>query len=59
MSGTIGKWTIKRTLGSGATCKVKLGVDPLTKQQVAIKIMNDDLGEKEKELLMTEVEAMH
>jgi serine/threonine protein kinase len=45
MPGTIGKWTIKRTLGTGASCKVKLAVDPDTNRQVAVKIMNDDMGD--------------
>jgi hypothetical protein len=48
---------VKRTLGSGASCKVKLGVDA-NGRQVAIKIMNDDMGSEEKDLLITEVQAM-
>ena len=30
-----------RTIGDGATCKVKIGYDTVTKQEVAIKIMKD------------------
>ena len=58
MSTTLGKWTIKRTLGEGASCKVKLAVDPLTKEYAAIKIMKENMNDQDKALLMTEVEAM-
>lgn len=58
MPGKIGRFEVKRTLGSGASCKVKLGVDTETGRQVAIKIMNQDMDAKMKELLMTEVKAM-
>ena len=40
----IGKYNILRTLGSGGSCKVKLGLDTSTGKKVAIKIMNDDLN---------------
>ena len=43
MSTTLGKWTIKRTLGEGASCKVKLAFDPLTKEYAALKIMNENI----------------
>ena len=42
----IGKYTIMRTLGSGVSCKVKLGLDTSTGKKVAVKIMNDDLDSK-------------
>jgi serine/threonine protein kinase len=42
----IGKYTIMRTLGSGGSCKVKLGLDTSTGKKVAVKIMNDDLDSK-------------
>ena len=43
MPGTLQKWRVLRTLGSGASCKVKLGEDQETGQKVAIKIMNSEL----------------
>jgi len=58
MSSSIGRFKIGRTLGSGASCKVKLAVDTETGRKVAIKILNGDMDEKMKELVMTEVEAM-
>merc|ERR1712166_987893 len=58
MPGQIGEWTVQRTLGSGASCKVKLGVNKESNRKVAIKIMNDNMDEEEKQLLVTEVEAM-
>ena len=58
MPGTIGRFEITKTLGSGASCKVKLGYDTETGRKVAVKILNDGLDEKMKELVMTEVEAM-
>ena len=58
MPGKIGKFEIQRTLGSGASCKVKLGTDTSTGRNVAIKIMNGDMDESEKKLIMTEVDAL-
>ena len=58
MPGKIGKFEVNRTLGSGASCKVKLGLDTSTGRQVAIKIMNGDMDDSEKKLIMTEVEAL-
>ncbi len=58
MTKRIGKYEILRTLGSGASCKVKLGLDTESGRKVAIKIMSDNMDAKMKELLMTEVEAM-
>ena len=44
----IGKYQILKELGSGATSKVFLGVDPFTNQRVAIKLMYaDELRDKE------------
>ena len=43
MTGTLGKYTLLRTLGKGASCKVKLAHDPETGRKVAIKIMNDNM----------------
>jgi len=58
MPGKIGKYDILRTLGSGASCKVKMALDTETGRKVAIKIINDNLDEKMLELVKVEVEAM-
>jgi serine/threonine protein kinase len=49
---------VLRTLGSGASCKVKLGVDTESGRKVAIKVMNQNMSEQDKKLVMTEVEAL-
>lgn len=58
MPGYIGNIQILRTIGSGSSCKVKLGLDTETGRKVAVKILLDDIDEKTKELVMTEVQAM-
>jgi|TARA_B110000305_G_C19354764_1_gene596181 serine/threonine protein kinase len=58
MPGKLGKYEVLRTLGSGASCKVKMGMDSDSGKKVAIKIMNDNMDEKLKELVMVEVKAM-
>jgi serine/threonine protein kinase len=58
MPGTLGKYNVMRTLGKGASCKVKLAQDPETGRKVAIKIMNDNMDANMKQLVMTEVKAM-
>jgi len=58
MSKKIGKYEIGRTLGSGASCKVKLGNDTETGRTVAVKIMSKDLDKDMLKLVMTEVEAL-
>ena len=58
MTGKIGKYEVIRTIGSGSSCKVKLGLDTETGRNVAIKILLDNIDEKTKELVMTEVQAM-
>ena len=55
MQGKIGDFDIIKTIGTGASCKVKLGIDTKTGRKVAIKIMNPDLAEKDKNLLKTEL----
>ena len=45
MPKIIGKYTIKRSLGEGGTCKVKSAIDQDTNQKVAMKILNSDLGD--------------
>ena len=54
----IGKYEIGRTLGSGASCKVKLGLDPDTGRKVAVKLMNKDMDQEMIKLVNTEVEAL-
>jgi serine/threonine protein kinase len=58
MPGKIGNIQILRTLGSGSSCKVKLGLDEDAGRKVAVKILLDDIDDKTKELVITEVEAM-
>ena len=58
MPGTLMNWKVMRTLGKGASCKVKLGQDMETGQKVAIKIMNQELDKKTIQLVKTEVAAM-
>ena len=55
MPGKIGRFEIMRTLGCGASCKVKAGLDTETGRKVAVKIIKDDMDEKMKGLIMTEV----
>ena len=43
MVKTLGDFTILRGLGSGATCKVKLAMNPSTGQKCAIKMLNENL----------------
>ena len=57
-SGKLGKYEIKRTLGSGASCKVKLAVDTETGAKVAVKIMKNSLDDATRELIMNEISAM-
>ena len=58
MPGYIGTIQILRTIGSGSSCKVKLGLDSQTGRKCAVKILADDIDSKTKELVMTEVQAM-
>ena len=58
MPGKIGKYSVGRTLGSGASCKVKLGLDTDSGRKVAIKIMNKNMDPETTKLVMTEVEAL-
>jgi BR serine/threonine kinase len=58
MPGTLGKYNIIRTLGTGASCKVKLALDTESGRKVAIKIINDNMDANLKKLVMTEVDAM-
>jgi serine/threonine protein kinase len=51
MQGKLGDFDIIKTIGTGASCKVKLGIDGKTGKKVAIKMMNPNLTEKDKNLL--------
>jgi hypothetical protein len=44
-TGTLDQWRVLRTLGSGASCKVKLGENIETGQRVAIKMMNTNIDQ--------------
>ena len=54
----LGKYQILRTLGSGGSCKVKLGIDTRNGKKVAIKVIKNDMEQKLKDLLQVEVKAM-
>ena len=58
MPATLGKYQILRTLGSGASCKVKLGLDTESGRKVAIKIIKDCADSTLMDLVRVEVEAM-
>jgi serine/threonine protein kinase len=61
MPSQLGKYTLIRTLGSGANSKVKLGLDKATGNYFAVKILkkgNPNLDHKFLELVLTEVETM-
>ena len=55
---TIGKYQILRSLGNGGTCKVKSAINTETNQKVAIKILNENLGDQATKLVMDEVDTM-
>ena len=61
MPSKLGKYTLIRTLGSGANSKVKLGLDKTTGRYFAVKILkkgNPNLTNKFLELVLTEVQTM-
>lgn len=55
---SLGKYRVLKTLGSGGTCKVKLGYDLENNRKVALKILKDDLSEATKKLVLEEVKVM-
>ena len=55
---TLDKYLILKTLGSGGTCKVKLGYDTVENKKVAIKILKDTLSESTMKLVLEEVKTM-
>ena len=56
--GRISRYEIMETLGYGASCKVKLGVDTATGQRVAVKIFDDSMDPESVQLLLAEVNSM-
>ena len=58
MPGKIGRFETIKTLGTGVTCKVKLGVDTETGRNVAIKILKDDLSQHIRNSVKNEIVAM-
>jgi len=58
MQGKIGVFEIIKTIGTGASCKVKLGIDTRNGKKVAIKVIKNDMEQKLKDLLQVEVKAM-
>ena len=61
MRSQLGKYTLLKTLGSGANSKVKLGIDKDTGLYFAVKILkkgNPNLDHKFLELVMTEAKTM-
>ena len=61
MPSQLGKYTLLRTLGSGANSKVKLGQDKTSGSYYAVKILkkgNPNLDHKFLELVLTEVQTM-
>ena len=44
-------------MGSGATCKVKLGFDKVNRKKVAVKIIKTDLSDEYKEYLIKGAKA--
>lgn len=55
MPTTLGKYTIGKTLGTGASCKVKLAKDD-SDTRFAIKILSED--EDNTRLIKTEIAAL-
>ena len=55
---SIAHYKIYRTLGSGASCKVKLGMDQKSMRKVAVKILNRAMRDKELEFVKEEVAAL-
>lgn len=58
MPGFIGNYELLRTIGKGASCKVKLARDKNSGGKFAVKIINDNTDEVLKQLIITEVQAM-
>jgi len=55
MPGSIDKYTILKTLGEGASCKVKLAKDSESDTKVAIKLLKSKKMNYNKELYKNEI----
>ena len=60
IQGTIDQYQIIKTIGQGASCKVKLGLDTISGKKVAIKIFTDDFKDQNeaKGIIRDEIEIM-
>ena len=58
MTSKIGKFELTKNIGSGASCKVKLGMDTTSGKIVAVKILNENMDSTMKTLVMNEINAM-
>jgi serine/threonine protein kinase len=55
----IDHYQIHQTLGRGASCKVKLALDTSNgNKKVAVKILNNDMGDDVKDLLFNEINSL-
>jgi len=51
MQGKIGVFEIIKTIGTGASCKVKLAIDTRNGKKVAIKVIKEGMEQKLKDLI--------
>ena len=58
MPGKLNQYEVRQTLGSGFSCKVKLGIDSTSGRKVALKIIKSDASQEVLGLVQTECEAM-
>ena len=56
MPSTLGKYSLGRTIGSGASCKVKIGETNTDSKRYAIKILKSD--ERLEQFIKNEVEIL-
>jgi len=54
----VGKYDVGKTLGSGASCKVKIATDSETGRKVALKIMKPGVDSRVISLVNDEVNAI-
>ena len=54
---TLGQFKITKTLGKGGSCKVKLAED-INGNKYAMKIMNPDMDNELRQLVINEVNAL-
>lgn len=58
MTGKIGDYSVGRTLGQGATGKVKFGIHVVTGKHVAIKMMNPEIDKTAMGIVLNEIQAL-